>query len=548
MGWRILLFGLCCAARPLLALQGFEGGLGNWSTAGLWQRVSSPACVTPHAGSACLYFGRGGACNYDDHQVKDASVTSGPVNLTDPARAFVSFWMLYQVESDSPACYDELRLELSYDNANWALLQKLSSGTNPPGSAPTVGLASGGGLAGTPQWVYRRVDLSAYLGLSIYLRFRFVSSGTQAGESLCGPPDSAFDAFLGYALDDINFYDDPEPVSLVKSVAPAYGGPGTDFTYTLVCANKDSVARDLSLWDSLPMGVNFVSANPAPLSQSGQAVDWGFSAVPAGAAITVSLAVQSAPAASVPQDWYNTAWAQSTAAGLTATSVAILYKLRTPGLQLHKSVDRPVTTNGDEITYTLLVQNFSAVTQSALVLQELPPVGFLMRGSGPALATNGQWSIGALLPGEVRAFSLWGPIFGNDGQDLVNNAQLQQSGAVAAYDSASIKVIKPIEPQVWLRGLYPNPAPGENPAFGEALHIGYELNQTMPMTIDIFTLAGEKVRSLAVDGTRGTHDAVWDLKNAWGNGVASGVYAVRVWGDAKVRPLPEAVGFAAVLR
>lgn len=548
MGRSVLLVALLCASRTLSALQGFESGLGAWSTAGLWQRISAPGCVTPHAGSACLYFGRGGVCNYDDHAVKDASVTSGAVTLTDPTRAFISFWMLYQVESDKPSCYDELRLELSYDGSNWALLQKLSTGTDPAGAAPNVGYASGSGLAGQPQWLFRKVDLSAYLGLSIYLRFRYVSSGTQAGESLCGTPDSAYDAFLGYALDDINFYDDPEPVSLAKSVSPPFGGPGSAFTYTLVATNRDTVPRDLDLWDTLPATAAFVSAVPGPSAQSGQAVAWTFSGVGAGAAVTVNLAVQTAPSEAVPQDLFNTAWAQSNAPGLSATSQAVLYKLRTPGLQLHKSVDRAVTTNGDEITYTLVAENYNPVTETSLVLQELPPVGFLMRGSGPNLGSSGQWAIGSMAPGEVRAFSLWGPIFGNDGQTLVNNAQLQRAGAVVAYDSASIKVIKPIEPQVWLRGIYPNPAPGGSAAFGEDLHIGYELNQTMPMTIDIFTLAGEKVRSLPVDGTRGTHDAVWDLKNAWGAGVASGIYVVRVWGDAKVRPLPEAVGYAAVLR
>ena len=549
MSWRAgILFLLLILAPPALrAEQGFESGLGSWSLNGLWQRVSSPTCVSPHAGSACLYFGRATACDYNDGVVKDATVTSGPVSLTDPARALISFWMLYQVESDEPACFDELRLEMSYDGSNWALLQKLSTSSDPAGASPTTGFASGSGIAGLPQWLFRSVDLSAYLGLTLYLRFRFLSSGHQVNEALCGATDASFDGFLGYALDDINFGEDPEPVALVKSVSPPFGAPGAAFTYTLVATNKDTVARDLSVWDSLPAGAIFVAAS-APGLLNGTEVDWSHSAVPAGAAVTMSLSVVSAGSEPLGQDWSNVAWAQSTAAGLSATSVAAVYKLRAPGLSLRKSVNVPETTNGDQITYTLIAENFSPVSQTGLVLQEAPPSGFLVRGSGPAMSNNATWDLPALLSGSAVSFNVWGPIFGNDGQSLVNDAFLLKAGGVLAQGSASVKVKKPIEPQVWLRGIYPNPAPAENDPFGSGMHIAYELNQSMPMNIDIFNVAGEKLRSLSVPGTRGIHDAVWDLKNDWGFDVASGVYAIRVWGDAKVRPYPEAMGFGAVLR
>jgi hypothetical protein len=76
----------------------------------------------------------------------------------------------------------------------------------------------------------------------------------------------------------------------------------------------------------------------------------------------------------------------------------------------------------------------------------------------------------------------------------------------------------------------------------------YDINQSMPITLDIFTLAGEKVRRLYGPGERGVNQLGWDLNNEWGAAVASGVYAFRLWSTLPVIPTPEAYGFIAVLR
>jgi uncharacterized repeat protein (TIGR01451 family) len=493
-----------------------------------------------------MYFGRGGVCDYNNGVVKDASLSSGPINLTDPARAFISFWMLYQVESESPGCYDQLRLERSYDGVNWVLEQKLSP-PDPPGGSVAMGLASGSGLGGVPLWQFKRVNLSSYLGLTIYLRFRFVSSGHLAGDSLCPYTDADLDGYLGYALDDINFYDSPEPLDLAKSVSPPFGVPGTTLTYSLVAKNRDSATQSLNIWDTLPAGTTFVSAS-GTWTLSGNRVDWAVPSLTAGASITLSLQVQVSASASVPQDCLNIASASGSAVGLAAESAPALFKLRNNSLSLHKSVRPSEATTGDEVTYALLVENFTALTQSSLVLQEQPPSGFLVRGSDPSINSSGQWPMAPMPPGDVRSFTVWGPAYGVDGQVLMNLAALLQSGGTVAQDSVGLLLHKPIEPQVTLKGIYPNPAPAGDPAFGEMVHIVYELNQTMPMTLDVFTIAGEKLRSLAIDGNRGQHEAVWDLKNDWGNNVASGVYAFRVWSSTAVKPTPEAFGYVAVLR
>jgi hypothetical protein len=68
------------------------------------------------------------------------------------------------------------------------------------------------------------------------------------------------------------------------------------------------------------------------------------------------------------------------------------------------------------------------------------------------------------------------------------------------------------------------------------------------MLLDIYTIAGEKVRSLRGPAFSGKQQIEWDLKNEWGAPVASGLYAFRLWSSLPVLPTPEAFGFIAVLR
>lgn len=538
---------LLALAPALGAYEGFEAGLGNWSAAGLWHRVSAPACVTPFEGDACVYLGRDAECDYNTGAVKDASLSSGPVVLNDPATAFVSFWMLYQVESFQPSCYDHLRLERSNDGVAWALLSTLSPGVDPPGGGPGVGFASGGGLAGPPLWQFVRVDLGAFVPGTLYLRFRFVSSASQAGNVLCGPADADMDNFLGVALDQIHFGQAGPRLSLSKSVAPAFGAAGSLLTYSLVVRNDDAAAQSLAVWDTLPAGLNYMDSAPLGAFSAGR-VDWTLPAVPAGASVTLQLRVQADPGLAAPQDILNSADAESAAPGGVQRSPAALYRLRDPGLRLSHSASPAVITSGDRATYNLLVENYTAVTQSALSLGLQLPVGLIQNGNWPGFSAASRWDLPDLGPGQARSFSLWGRGFGEDGAVLTVNGRLTQGAGLLQERTASVTVKKPIEPSVTLKGVYPNPAPSDKPGLPQSAFVYFETNIAMPMTLDIFTLAGEKVRSLSGPETKGVHQIEWDLKNEWGQPVASAVYAFRLWSKMRVIPTPEAYGYIAVLR
>lgn len=537
----------CAGAASLPAVEGFETGTGAWTPSGLWHRVVAPACVSPHAGAACFYFGRDSACDYNDGVVKDASLTSGPVTIT-AANDSISFWLQYQVESLDPSCYDRLQLEYSYDALNWAFSTDLSVASDPVGGSPSVGFSSGGGVAGPVLWHFVSVPLGAFSGRTIYLRFRFVSSASQAGFNLCGPPDAELDNYLGYALDDISFGDPLPALSLVKSVDPAFAAPGETFTYTLAVTNKDPGPQMLNVWDSLPAGALVQGSNPVGTVSPGR-VDWALPAVPAGATVTLQLRVQVDPSVVVPQDWINTAAAASTAPGsATVDASPVLTRVRNGGLSLRKTADKSVATSGDLITYSLLLENFSAVTQSALSLVESLPSAYTLTQAWPAFNGASRWNLSPLPPGARLSFSVWGRGYGDDGQVLVNTAQVLSGPAVAAQASANVTLMRPIEPRITLKAVYPNPAPSDKPGLPQGAFVVYDLNEAMPVTLDIFTLAGEKVRRVYGPSERGLHEVGWDLNNDWGAGVASGVYAFRIWSTLPVIPTPEAFGFIAVLR
>lgn len=545
-------------AASLAATEGFETGTGIWTPqppaqgSVAWHRVTVPACVTPHSGLACLYFGRDGSCNYDDGQVKDASVVSAPVLLNNSADAFISFWELYQVESEDPACFDKLYLERSSDGVTWLTLADLSVGADPPGGAPSLGLASGGGVGGPALWQYHSIDLSLFYGSVLYLRFRFVSGATLAGNNLCWPADASYDNFLGYALDDISYGEAEPTLGLLKSVAPAVAAPGQTFTFSLMATNNAASPAAANLWDTLPSGAVFVSSSPAPSIQLGPLLAWNLPSAATGAAQTVRMLVQAPASAVPPVDWINVAAGVSSLDPSTvAESNGAWARIRPPGLSVRKTASATDVTSGDAVAFSITVENATASSQTVQVLEQLP-VGMLVQPPSGAVnpafdAGSSSWSNIQLAPGDLRIFSVLGPLVGLDGQIVVNTVLLRQGGATVASATASVVVHAPVQPHIWIKALYPNPAPGGGGLPDHAVLV-YETNQDMPVSVDYFTVAGEKVRHFDTNGSKGVHSLEWDLCNGSGRHVASGVYVVRVYSDASTDPLPQAFGYQAVLR
>ena len=554
--WLLLLFLL--AGRGAAAAEGFESGTGIWRpltpVAGTvwWHRVVAPTCVSPHAGSAFMYFGRDTYCNYADGFVKDASLEAGPFTLTNPAQALLTFWLCYQVESSDPGCYDKLYLERSPDGSHWYTLADLSyAGVLPPsGGSSGAGYASVGGVGGPALWFQPpAVDLSAFVGSPLYLRFRFVSWAGAAGNDLCpGGPDDSYDNYLGYALDDISLGEAPPALSLAKGVSPSAAAPGSAFTFSFTAFNGATTSAAVALWDTLPAGALYTGgAVPAPSVNTGSLLGWSFPAVAAGTSATALMPLQVPTAAVPPQDWLNAA--SASAPGASASSNGVWARVRTAGVSVLKTVDQSSINSGDSVVYTLSVENVSGTAQ-AVQLKELLPQGFVLGAGYPYPYFNGtgtSWNL-TLSAGERQLLAVGGVLSGLDGQVLTNTAQVWQGANLLSSSSAAVTVHAAPVAQLRIQAIYPNPAPSRNPAFPRAAHIVYNATIDMPVTVTIYTLSGQKLCDLPGADTRGVHQVDWNLRNGAGMAVASGVYPVRVWSSIAMTPQPQAIGYLAVLR
>jgi hypothetical protein len=84
----------------------------------------------------------------------------------------------------------------------------------------------------------------------------------------------------------------------------------------------------------------------------------------------------------------------------------------------------------------------------------------------------------------------------------------------------------PVGPTVFYLHLYPN---NPNPAGGNGTYFVYFLDEAATVTIDVYTVAGELVQTMApFPGQYGANEEFWDLTNKTGKKVANGVFIYRV--------------------
>jgi uncharacterized repeat protein (TIGR01451 family) len=515
---------------------------------GLWHIADSATsvCAGAHSGTHAFYFGRDTACNYNDAQVKDASLTSAPFTITGPADATLSFWTRWQVESVDPACFDKLRLEKSPDGVTWSKLADLGPSSNPLGGGPDVGMASGSGLGGQALWQFVSVDLSAYIGGTYRFRFRFLSgaNGVDAGCPI--PADSGYDNFLGWVIDDISLGCPPAPLSIDKSASANFAARGDTVTFTITARNWDSSPQTLSLSDSLPLGADFVSASSGG-TLSGNVVNWSLP-VAAGGSQVVTLVVTVDPSTPYPSDWLNTVSGSSSLGPPSFQSPQALVKIRAPGLDLKKTASSSTPTNLDQVVFSITLSNFSNTAYTEVDLFESPPAGFTEQGHFPAYAVQDEWKAFSLQPGEVRVFTVWGQVnVAADHTTLTNHVDARILGVNQTFAEASVVVTRPPLAYLKVLAVYPQPAPSFKAGLPQHVFVYYETNQVMNLTMDIFSVSGEKVRSLEVSAPRGKAQVDWDLKNSWGLDVASGIYVARLWSSTSTGQL-EAWAHIAVSR
>jgi len=127
-----------------------------------------------HSGDFAFWTNRGDTSDMKLTRAFDLSGVSGPAAL--------EYWMWHDLEED----YDYVYLEVSSDGGeSWAILETPSGTTEDP-SGNSYGWAynamSGGGSQA--EWIQERVDLSAFGGQEILVRFEYVTDAAVNGEGL----------------------------------------------------------------------------------------------------------------------------------------------------------------------------------------------------------------------------------------------------------------------------------------------------------------------------------------------------------------------------
>ena len=238
---------------------------------------------------------------------------------------------------------------------------------------------------------------------------------------------------------------------LDSPVAPAIARVGDVVSYRIRYSTAAGViARNVIVTDTLPAGLQYVSATPAA-TVSGSVLTWALGDVAAGT--TTDITLQTTVPATLPDSItvINTAaLAADNAPGAAAAAPAVLLQLAVPGqLALVKTVDVLEVSLGETAPYTLTLQNTGGSALNDLrVSDRLPEGSRYATGSAlgaDSVTANGRdlifYIAGPLAPGATQTVRYRVAVVSAD-QDVLENRALA---------SAEAGTIQSAESRAWVR-------------------------------------------------------------------------------------------------
>lgn len=182
-------------------------------------------------------------------------------------------------------------------------------------------------------------------------------------------------------------------VSITKTAKPNPVPAGSELTYTLVARNNGpSAAQDVAVADTLPDGVELVSATPS--QGSCKATTCALGAIASGANATITVVVR-VPAASTATSLTNVATVTTSTSDPNPdnnTSSVTTDVTRTADLALVKSVAPARPAPGETAVFTLAVKNNGPSDAEQVRIADTVPAGFTITGvqSDASCTTAGQ--------------------------------------------------------------------------------------------------------------------------------------------------------------
>ncbi len=147
----------------------------------------------PHSGAAAFWSNRADASNMTLTRSFDFS----GVDADDEALT-LNYWVWFDLEKD----YDYLLLEASLDGQHWQTLTPPGAGLLTPGRVPPFMPANARAYTGRSQdgnWQWESLDLSAFAGQKVQIRFEYITDVAYSGEGVW--IDDIVIPAIGYAAD-----------------------------------------------------------------------------------------------------------------------------------------------------------------------------------------------------------------------------------------------------------------------------------------------------------------------------------------------------------
>jgi immune inhibitor A len=129
--------------------------------------------VGAHSGQYAFWSNKGDSSDMKLTRAFDFADVQAPIEF--------SYWTWYDIEKG----YDYLYLEASTDGKSWTILKTPScTSQDLSGNSYGCGYTAKSGGGETARWIQEKVDLSAYAGESVTLRFEYVTDAALNGEGL----------------------------------------------------------------------------------------------------------------------------------------------------------------------------------------------------------------------------------------------------------------------------------------------------------------------------------------------------------------------------
>ncbi len=126
-----------------------------------------------HSGQDAFWSNKGDSSDMTLTRTFDFTRVSAPIDF--------SYWTWYDLEKG----YDYAYLEASVDGKQWDILRTPSCTTaDLSGNSYGCGYTAQSGGGQTARWIYETVDLSAYAGKTVQLRFEYITDAALNGEGL----------------------------------------------------------------------------------------------------------------------------------------------------------------------------------------------------------------------------------------------------------------------------------------------------------------------------------------------------------------------------